>query len=290
MKSHAARMGAAADRETHTVLNACPQMQRMNGGIWLAIEYLTGRWANEQGAVWIVTGPVFTEASRNWIGDPGEVRVAVPDAFFKIVVRDTGQAVEALAFLVPMYGDANHARSSGDVRPYLTSIDAIEALSGLDFLSALPDAKEAVLEREIATQLWAAPARPVPVRDASKPTPTADDATPPVTRAKGLRAGRDASGADIAIATELVTRGWTFVMPRPKSSAAKWGNTDARTTWWSGYWKNGDLDLVSTAQPSESDGFKGDGEQPDWRRGGSPAAPSDVEWLCSESGGPASGG
>jgi len=53
----------------------------------------------------------------------GEVRVAVPDAFFKIVVRDTGQAVEALAFLVPMYGDANHARSSGDVRPYLTSID-----------------------------------------------------------------------------------------------------------------------------------------------------------------------
>ena len=290
MKSHASRMGAAAGRETHTVLNACPQMQRMNGGIWLAIEYLTGRWANEQGAVWIVTGPVFTEASRNWIGDPGEVRVAVPDAFFKIVVRDTGQAVEALAFLVPMYGDANHARSSGDVRPYLTSIDAIEALSGLDFLSALPDAKEAVLEREIATQLWAAPARPVSVRDASKPTPTADDAAPSVTRAKGLRAGRDASEADIAIATELVTRGWTFVMPRPKSSAAKWGNTDARTTWWSGYWKNGDLDLVSTAQPSESDGFKGDGEQPGWRRGGSPASPSDVEWLCSESGGPVSGG
>ena len=106
----------------------------------------------------------------------------------------------------------------------------------------------------------------------------------------GLRAGRDASEADIAIATELVTRGWTFVMPRPKSSQAKWGNTDARTTWWSGYWKNGDLDLVSTAQPSESDGFKGDGEQPGWRRGGSPASPSDVEWLCSESGGPVSGG
>ena len=93
-----------------------------------------------------------------------------------------------------------------------------------------------------------------------------------------------------AIATELVARGWAYVMPRPKSSQAKWGNTDARTTWWTGYWKNGDLDLVSTAQPSESDGFKGDGEQPGWRRGGSPASPSDVEWLCSESGGPASGG
>ena len=48
MKSHAAGMGAAADRETHTVLNACPQMPRMNGGIWLAIEYLTGRWATSR--------------------------------------------------------------------------------------------------------------------------------------------------------------------------------------------------------------------------------------------------
>ena len=78
------------------------------------------------------------------------------------------------------------------------------------------------------------------------------------------------------IAGELFARGWIFVMPRPKSSAAKWGNTDARTTWWTGYWKNGHLDLVSTAQPSESDGFKGDGKQPGWRRGGSPASPSDV--------------
>ena len=50
------------------------------------------------------------------------------------------------------------------------------------------------------------------------------------------------------------------------------------------------LKLISTTQPSESDGFKGDGEQPGWRRGGSPASPSDVEWLCSDARGPASEG
>ena len=50
------------------------------------------------------------------------------------------------------------------------------------------------------------------------------------------------------------------------------------------------LDLVSTAQPAESGGFKGDGKLTVWRRGGSPASLSDVEWLCSESCGPGRGG
>ena len=47
MKSHAGRIGPSADRETHTVLNACPQMQAMNGGVWLAIENPTGRRSDE---------------------------------------------------------------------------------------------------------------------------------------------------------------------------------------------------------------------------------------------------
>lgn len=41
MKSHAGRISAEADKETHTVLNACPQLQGMNNGVWKAIENLT---------------------------------------------------------------------------------------------------------------------------------------------------------------------------------------------------------------------------------------------------------
>ena len=154
MKSHASRMGPAADRETHTVLNACPQMQSMNAGVWLAIENLTGTWANENGSVWIVTGPIFTSDQYQWIGDRDEVPVAVPDAFFKIVARQKGDVVEVLAFIVPMNGDSNHGRQTADVRPYLTSVDIIEALTGLDFLTALPDPQEKIVEQKIATQLW----------------------------------------------------------------------------------------------------------------------------------------
>ncbi len=125
MKSHAARMGAAADRETHTVLNACPQMQRMNGGIWLAIENLTGRWANEQGAVWIVTGPVFTEASRTWIGDAGEVgleiagRVEVSNRASRGLVRLIGSSGERSRTSSCRHGsdEAGEGARAVDARP-----------------------------------------------------------------------------------------------------------------------------------------------------------------------------
>lgn len=155
MKSHAGRISADADEETHTVLNACPQLQGMNNGVWKAIENLTGRWADVHEAVWIITGPVFyANKTTAWIGDDDEVPVAIPDAFFKVVVRPQAAGWLTMAFLVPMHGDEFHHKSAADVRPYLTSIDTIEALTGLDFLTSLPDQQEEELERAIFTILW----------------------------------------------------------------------------------------------------------------------------------------
>ena len=285
MKSHAGRMGPEADRETHTVLNACPQMQRMNGGIWLAIENLTGRWADEHDALWIVTGPVFMNSPKTWIGDPGEVPVAVPDAFFKLVIRQNGVKTSVLAFLVPMYGDQSHSSSKADVRPYLTSVDVIESLTDLDFLSALPDSEELMLEREIATELWKKPSVASTSKAARRSSVTAksDQAGDQERRA---RAGNEPSAADRAAARELLSAGWIYVMPRPKSSSAAWGNTDARTTWWPGHWVNETTNRTSTSQPVGQDAYQGDGTTPKWRPGGAPGNPSPLQWLCSTSGGP----
>ena len=174
MKSHAGRISAKADRETHTVLNACPQLQGMNGGVWLAIENLTGQWADDFGSVWIVTGPVFLKMPCDWIGDPGEIPVAVPDAFFKIVIRDGGDDLQVLAFLVPMHGDRNHRRQTADATPYLTSVDIVESLTGLDFLSSLPSDQESILEQSIATRLWETPAKGIAPR-AERSSAGADD-------------------------------------------------------------------------------------------------------------------
>ena len=49
-------------------------------------------------------GPVIANGTlTHYIGDPGEIRVAVPDALFKIVIKeDYGEGVpDVLAFLFP---------------------------------------------------------------------------------------------------------------------------------------------------------------------------------------------
>lgn len=154
---HAWRLGAAASWNTHTVFNAVPQLQEFNNGIWKHLEELTSEWADHYGQVWIVTGPVFKgKKPRKWIGETtkGEMRVAVPDFLFKIVTReDSNGRFAVLAFRYPQDGPG-HARGPFDHTPFLTSVDAIEAATGLDFFTTLPDAVEAELEAATTQELW----------------------------------------------------------------------------------------------------------------------------------------
>ena len=157
MRSHAQRLGTDADFNTHIVFNACPQDQTMNNGAWKALENKTGAWADHFGAVWIVCGPIILgQTPSRFIGDPGEVPVAVPDAFFKIVVKESSapDRPDVLAFIIPMHGVGNFNSSNHDVTPYLTSVDVIEALTGLEFLTSLDDAVEVELERVVHNELW----------------------------------------------------------------------------------------------------------------------------------------
>ncbi len=157
MKSHAFRLGENADWNTHTVLNACPQDQRMNGGAWLGLENATGDWADKFDVVWIVCGPIIfnDRTPSKLIGDAGEVKVAVPDAFYKIVVKDAvNGGLDVLAFIFPMFGGDDYGSSKADLKPYLTSVDTIEALTGLDFLFNVNDEIETKVEQIVQTELW----------------------------------------------------------------------------------------------------------------------------------------
>ena len=159
MKQHAWRLGENADWNTHTTLNAVPQRGNFNQGIWLNLENRTAAWADQFEAVWIMTGPVvFNQTPSMWLGQQGEVPVAIPDALFKIVARDTSAGgVEVLAFLYPQHGIDYRVSGGREYNhvPYLTSVDVIEALTGLDFFTTLPSGvDEDELERIVATALW----------------------------------------------------------------------------------------------------------------------------------------
>jgi hypothetical protein len=102
-----------------------------------------------------------------------------------------------------------------------------------------------------------------------------------------LRGGISADQATIAQALEMQNQGWVYTMPEPKSAKAAWGVRDGRTTWWVGYWTNTQTKQTSSAMPTAVDGkWVGDGQgKPGWKRGGTPRAPTVLEWLLSKSGG-----
>lgn len=89
-------------------------------------------------------------------------------------------------------------------------------------------------------------------------------------------------------ALELKHAGWTYVMPKPKSAQAAWGNRDGRTTWYVGYWTNVKTRSTSSLQPIKNNNAQWVGDDRGLaasRRGGSPPPPTQIEWLCSTSGG-----
>ncbi|HET6942761.1 MAG TPA: DNA/RNA non-specific endonuclease [Sphingomicrobium sp.] len=160
MKLLAERLGEDAEWNTHTFYNAVPQRQSFNAGIWLDLENLTGAWAQHYGAVWIVTGPIFADRhAYAHLGDPGEFPVAIPEALFKIVIRESGipDRPNFLAFIYPQVGPGYSVKPFNHAR-FLTTVDEIEQLTGVDFLMNLPDDVEAELEKQQGTGLWPADA------------------------------------------------------------------------------------------------------------------------------------
>jgi len=138
------RYGVAAQRETFLMSNIVPQKPDMNQGPWRILEETISDYAQRFDEVWVITGPLYDDRPT-FIGP----QVEVPDSFFKIVVDQTGRGLRVLAFIMPQ-----DVRRSDDPVRFLRSVDEIEAYSGLDFLSALPDEVETALEASCPTKLW----------------------------------------------------------------------------------------------------------------------------------------
>jgi hypothetical protein len=105
-----------------------------------------------------------------------------------------------------------------------------------------------------------------------------------------LRQGTKAARQEIITAIEMYNQGWRYMMPRPKSAQAAWGNSDGRTTWWYGWWYNEKTGLYSDSTPRKSENglYLGDNQNNahQWRNGGSRGRPDIYMYLLSENGGP----
>jgi endonuclease G, mitochondrial len=133
----ASRFGAAAQRETFAMTNAVPQSPALNRGPWRVLEEtLTAHATEACETLWIVVGPVYGGADRRLV--PG---VRIPDAFYCIVAEEV--AGNPRFHTVVLSQDApRNAR----FRDYLTTVDAVQVATGLDFFHELPDPMERQLE------------------------------------------------------------------------------------------------------------------------------------------------
>lgn len=133
-----------AQSQSFLFTNACPQDHQLNTGDWNELENQCRRWADEYGDVYIACGPIFFKGKPRTIG---KNKVAVPDAFFKVVLC-MREVPKAIGFI---YRNQPGNRPKGD---YVNSIDQIERITGIDFFPALPDELEQQIEASANSRDW----------------------------------------------------------------------------------------------------------------------------------------
>lgn len=129
--------------------NMLPQYHELNAGPWEGLEtFERGLALTDQKEVYIISGGIY-DAAPPTIG-PG---IAVPKSCFKIVVAlDAGQGPCDITLSTPIYAVImpNEKTTTGTKwGDYTTSIDAVEAATGYDFLSGVAVNVQAAIESRI---------------------------------------------------------------------------------------------------------------------------------------------
>lgn len=134
-----------AMRESFLMTNIVPQVHVVNRGAWSSLEDKCRARAVADSAVYIVCGPVLTDPIDFRIGQTG---VAVPRRFFKVILSPYADPPTAIGFLMP------NESFSGGMQVCAVTVDSVEAVTGHDFFSALPDDIESQLESTINFHQW----------------------------------------------------------------------------------------------------------------------------------------
>lgn len=131
-------------KESFYFSNMCPQVPALNRGRWKDLEEQVREWAVEDSALVIVCGPLVDKKDSAI----GHNRVAVPHAFFKVVLAPYVSSPRAIGFIF------RNEKDTSPLRSYAVSVDSVESLSGMDFFPALPDDLERKVEAQYNPSDW----------------------------------------------------------------------------------------------------------------------------------------
>lgn len=134
-----------AMEETFLMTNICPQAKALNTGAWKRLEQKCRIWAQADSAIIIVCGPILTDPIREYIGN---IRVAVPKRFFKVVLSPYVENPRAIGFIM------NNDYVEGGMQSAAVRVDEVERVTGHDFFSELPDEIENEVESQCDFYYW----------------------------------------------------------------------------------------------------------------------------------------
>jgi len=129
-------------KETFFTSNISPQKHDFNSGIWNRLEEKTRYWALKYNGLYVITGGVLTGNLKKI----GKEKVSVPNYFYKILLTKDG--TKMIAFLVP------HESSNLPLYEFVTSVDEVEKVTGIDFFPKLEDSSEGQLEAKSDYKNW----------------------------------------------------------------------------------------------------------------------------------------
>jgi endonuclease G len=133
-----------AMKESFYLSNICPQNKNLNSGIWKDLEEQVRGLATQNGKIYVVCGPIVSKLPETI----GSNKVAIPDAFFKVLLQNDNNNWSAIAFMF--------ANESGrkPLSTYAMSVEEMQIITGIDFFPALPDSIEEKIENQVDFSKW----------------------------------------------------------------------------------------------------------------------------------------
>lgn len=133
-----------AMEESFYLSNVCPQHPELNQKAWQKLEHKVRQWAVADSAIIIICGPIVGNKCRK-IGKSG---ISVPHSFFKVVLSPFKEKPQAIGFVF------KNESCTAPLKAYAVTVDSVEALTGLDFFTTLPDEIENVIEASFDSGYW----------------------------------------------------------------------------------------------------------------------------------------
>ena len=134
--------GSIYASQTNYLSNITPQKSALNQGPWVALENDVRALVRTGKTVYVMTGPVY-ERKMPSLPEADESH-KLPSGYWKIICIDENKELKVAAF----FFDQETPRKDKAI-DHLTTVDTIEAKTGLDFFWMLEDSEEIKLEKTI---------------------------------------------------------------------------------------------------------------------------------------------